>query len=158
MDDQHSTYAKITAQEICDDYQARQLRKPVTTGFDQLDTVTELETDTEELSEPEDVKDLIISDSESLSSDSESDDESDLNDFEWPGFIDRVIHQFSGEYTIVQQLMNLHKRKVYTAVRDVDDVSSCYYCCGRLASKAKQERYSEGSSSFEPCSWSPQCL
>jgi serine/threonine protein kinase len=118
-----SEMREIMAQDINLDYQMHRLRRPKQLAMEDLQKVADQESSDEELSEPEDVRDLIVSDSEDLSTDDESDDEETTVDkLEWPSFIDRVVYQFSEEYEVVQQLMNRTDRKVYAAFRREDNL------------------------------------
>ncbi len=74
----------------------------------------------------DDVEDEVSSDVEQYDTDSESDEEepaaNELDELEWSRKMDAIIFQFTKHYEIIKPFMNRSKRKVYLALRKLDNL------------------------------------
>lgn len=129
LEDKDLEACEETSQIICELYKDKILKTPKTINFispDEIDRIDyKMYENMEELSEPEcyndsTIRDIIKSNNES-DDDEESDDEDEDNSQNvWPNLLDRAKYQFQENYTIVKELMNSRKRKVFAGFRNSD--------------------------------------
>jgi len=106
------------AENITEEWGKHQLKEPEPLTFKSLD-----EPDLKIIDQDEEV----ASETESLHSDEEEDEEEALErekgtqeQYLWPGVMDSIIFRFCSEFTILSCLMNKKDRKVYKAIRKSD--------------------------------------